>query len=264
MAAAGHRLCTVSVPSLMPQSFLLRRLTGADEAVLEPNRPGGATRLLARLLAAPDGAGVDPAALPAPVHDRLLAEVFRAEIGETTDCRATCVACSEPFEFRLAPSDLMAAQDAEAAGIGRPAEDGRWPVKVGGTDIRLRPPLLADAQAGDPQALLEAIADPAPTPDDRPALVEFLERAAPLLAVDLASRCPQCGVSQSLSFDLPRFLIRALANDRPFLIREVHLIAARYGWSHAEIMALPRDDRRAFAALIETERSVMLRQRAVG
>lgn len=257
MAMAGERVVTVSLPSLPPMSVLLRRIAGSDEADLAPDRPGEPTRLLAALARRPDGRPLNLAALPVSLHDRLLAEVYRAEVGEQAPCRAPCAQCGQPFEFELALADLLAAQDAEAAACGLPEADGRWP--VAGT--RVRPPTLADAAAPSallPQTLCE------PPPEDASALAAvtaFLERAAPLLALALDTHCPHCGSAQQLGFDLPRFLVRAIGNERPFLIRETHLLAARYGWSHAEIMALPRDDRRAFASLIESERSAALRVR---
>jgi hypothetical protein len=257
---AAHRPCVVAIPSLPAKPFLLRRLAGRDEAALDPDRPGAATHLLGALLAGPEGGPVDLAALPVPVHDRLLAEVFRAEIGPEATCRAACTACGEGFEFALSLAALIAAQDAEAAGTGMAAADGRWPV----AGHRVRPPTLADGAGRAAGALVAALCDSPPGPEAAAEIAAFLERAAPILALDLDAACPHCGAAERLAFDLPRFLVRALANDRPFLIRETHLIAARYGWSHAEIMALPRDDRRAFATLIETERSAALRQRAVG
>lgn len=81
-----------------------------------------------------------------------------------------------------------------------------------------------------------------------------------MMSLDIATACPECGRAQDVWFDLAAFLIRTLAGERPFLLRETHLLAARYGWSHGEIMALPRDDRRAFAALIESERSAAMRR----
>lgn len=255
---AGELVVTVAVPSLPAVAALLRRIAGSDEVALAPTRPGAPTRLLAALVRAPDGRPLDLASLPVTVHDRLLAEVYRAEVGEMATCRTTCAECGKPFEFDLLLADLLAAQDSEAAACGPTGDDGRW--AVAGT--RVRPPTLADAAAGA-QAWPAALCDPPPAADALPAIEAFLAQAAPLLSLDLDARCPHCGAAQQPGFDLPRFLVRTLANDRPFLVRETHLIAARYGWSHAEIMALPRDDRRAYAALIENERGAALRARAV-
>jgi len=253
---AGEYAVTIAVPSLAPARAVLRRIAGADEAALAPQRPGEPTRLLAALARAADGSTLDIAALAVTVHDRLLAEVYRTEIGERATCRAACVQCGKPFEFELALGDVLAQQDRDAAACGLAREDGRWAV----AGVRVRAPTLADAARG-PAACAAALCEQPPDAATLAQVSAFLERACPLLALDLDAACPHCGAAQRLGFDLPRFLVRTIANERPFLVRETHLIAARYGWSHVEIMALPRDDRRAYAALIEAERSAALRAR---
>jgi hypothetical protein len=255
--AAAACLVRVAIPSLPARTFLLRRLDGAAEAAVEAARPEMATQLIDRLLTGGAGETIDIQALPLAVHDRLLAHIYAAEFGETVSCRAACTACSEPFEFRFPLPRLLAAQDREAAGIGPPDEDGFWHAPDG---VRMRPPTLIDARSGTGAELIARISSPAPTGQVPEALTAFLERASPLLSLDIDTRCPECGAAQAVWFDLARFLVQALAGERPFLIRETHLLAARYGWSHDEIMALPRDDRRAFAALIESERSASLRR----
>ena len=90
---------------------------------------------------------------------------------------------------------------------------------------------------------------------------EFLERAAPVMSFDLDAPCPHCNAAELVRFDLARYLAVRLAAERPFLLRETHLIASRYGWSHGEIMALSRTDRRAYAGLIEAERASAQRPR---
>jgi len=253
--AAGVYPADVAIPSLPPVRFLLKRIDGRDEAALAPGRPAMATHLLARLLATRDGGAVDVAALPVAVHDRLLAILYCEEIGPKVTARATCEACAKPLEFSFAIADLAAAQDEAAQKIGLPEADGRWP----GPGARVRPPILADGE-GSAEALLARIADRPLAPGDVAPLAAFLEEASPLMSLDIDTACPECGASQAVWFDLARFLVQALAGERPFLIRETHLIAARYGWGHDEIMKLPRADRRAYAALIESERSAALRR----
>jgi hypothetical protein len=253
--AAGVYPADVAIPSLPPVRFLLRRIDGRDEAALAPGRPAMATHLLASLLTTREGGAVDVTALPVAVHDRLLACLYREELGPRLTCRTGCNACAHPLEFSFVLADLIAAQDEAAARIGPPEADGRWP----GPGARLRPPTLADGEGG-PEALLARIADRKVAPKAVARLAAFLEDASPLLSLDIDTACLDCGARQAVWFDLARFLVQALAAERPFLIRETHLIAARYGWGHDEIMALPRADRRAYAALIESERSAALRR----
>ena len=253
--AAGVHPADVAIPSLPPVRFLLRRIDGRDEAALAPGRPAMATHLLASLLTTRDGGAVDIAALPVAVHDRLLALLYGMEFGPRVTCRTGCEACAKAFDFSFTLADLLAAQDEAAARIGPLEADGRW----AGPGARVRPPTLADGEGGL-DSLLARIADRPVAPDEAQPLAAFLEEASPLLSLDIDTACPECGARQAVWFDLARFLVEALGRERPFLIRETHLIAARYGWGHDEIMKLPRDDRRAYAALIESERSAALRR----
>ncbi|HEX8511862.1 MAG TPA: hypothetical protein VF688_02005 [Allosphingosinicella sp.] len=247
----------MAIPSLPPADFLIRPMDGHSEAAVVPDRPGMATVLLERLVVGTDGGAVDVLALPVAVHDRLLAHLYRLEYGEDVSCQASCRACAQPFQFRFALPALLTSQDEDAGEAGLPSDDGCWETPSG---VRLRPPVLSDAAAGAPEGLIARIARLPVPAEEVENVAAFLEKASPILAIDLDTACPGCGAAQSVAFDLARFLVRALAGERPFLIREIHLIAARYGWSHSEIMALPRADRRAFATLIESERSASLRR----
>lgn len=255
--AAGVYPADIAIPSLPPARYLLRRLDGRTEAAIAPKQPGMASHVLAALATTREGAPLDLASLPLAVHDRLLAAIYRAELGETVACRAGCAGCGKPFEFSFPLAVLIARQDEAAAAIGLPDADGWWTVKRG---LQLRAPTLADAEAANGDALLARVARGKLPKAMIGRAAAFLEDAAPLLSLDIATACPECRRQQQVWFDLASFLIRMLAGERPFLLREAHLLAARYGWSHAEIMALPRDDRRAFAALIESERSAALRR----
>jgi len=255
--AAGVYPADIAIPSLPRAAFLLKRIDGRLEDALAPDATGMISRLLGALLTDRAGTPVDLAAVPLAVHDRLVALVYLAELGPSVKGRADCRGCGESFEFGFSLTELLANQDAAAAEIGPPADDGYWRTAAG---VRIRPPTLGDARAEDSETLLSRIAgNPVPI-DQHEAVSAFLEQASPLLSLDVETTCPSCRESQPVWFDLARFLLDALATERPFLIREVHLIAARYGWSHGEIMGLRRDDRRAFAALIESERSAALRR----
>lgn len=230
---------------------VLSALTGADEAALDASGPGAAFDLLRRLALDEAGAALDVDALTVSAADRLLAALYRELYDDRAECRLRCRGCGESYEFTLRLSELMAAQDAEHPG---PADaDGCWTLADG---RRVRAPRVADtAAAGSPGDLLARLVVDGEPDADPGAVSEFLERAAPLLSLDLAAACPHCARGETVRFDLAEYLGARLAGERPFLLREVHLIASRYGWSHREILALSRADRRAFAGLIEAERA---------
>jgi hypothetical protein len=121
----------------------------------------------------------------------------------------------------------------------------------------VRAPTQTDL-AGDPATLAARLTLEGEASADE--VGAFLETASPVLTIDMDASCPDCGSAAQVRFDLSNYLTRRLAAEHPFLVRETHLIASRYGWSHAEIMALTRNDRRAYAGLIEAERARLSRR----
>ncbi len=81
-----------------------------------------------------------------------------------------------------------------------------------------------------------------------------MAEVGPILDLDLEATCPECGARQAIHFDICAHLLGALASERLWLAHEVHTIASAYGWSLAEILGLPREDRRVYVRLIEAHR----------
>lgn len=236
---------TLSAPGHPLVSLELRALTGADELSLDGIGFEAALGLLRRLSAE------DLNDLTISEIDRGLAGLYRMLYGARAECRAKCGTCGEVFEFDLSLPDVIAAQDADRPG---PADaQGFWAIEAGW----VRAPRPGDL-AGDPVRLAERLTEGEPLNLD--SVEAFLDKAAPVLSLDIDAPCPACGDASDLRFDLASYLTQRLAQERPLLTRETHLIAARYGWSHAEIMGLSRTDRRAYAELIETERAQAMRR----
>ena len=232
--------------------FRLRALNGSDEFLLDPADAHAANALLRRLIVQ----GGDIGALSIAEHDRLLAAIFEALYGDRVEARTQCTACSEPLEISLSLSALAAAPpdvDIELAG---PDESGAFLMPDG---RRIRAPTVGDVEravrSGDVAVLRRACVVEGDAGADPELLDAALEAAAPALTRDVAATCPHCGSTQSVRFDLATFLIASLARERPFLLREMHLLARAYGWSLTEILSLSRDDRRALARLCEAERA---------
>ena len=245
------RLVQLTKPAGLDATVRLRPMTGQDELLVTGTEPDSAFSLLRRLAANGHGRPLDFSQLTVSQVDRLLAGLYIKLYGELAECRVRCRFCGEGFEFTLRLSELIAAQDADRP---QPAEpDGAWTLP---DKRRVRAPMLEDINsADDPESLLARLVvsgDPSVDPD---MVVDFLERAAPVLTLDLSANCPHCGREQIARFDLTRYFARRLVGERSFLLREAHLIAAHYGWSYQEIMLLSRDERRAYAGLIETERA---------
>ncbi len=241
-----------------PIRLTVRGLNGWIEQRLDPADPSAAVRLAENLATDETGTTATLGDWPVAAFDRLLLEIYVALYGTHAECRALCRSCGEGFEFDLHPRDIAAGQDADAETVPAPDAGGWWRLRDG---FEVRAPRMSDVANGDRQALVRAVTrgDAVDTEEAE----AFLERAAPVLDLDISAMCPNCDADQQVRFSLADYLVAALANERPFLIRETHLLASQYGWPHREILDLSRDDRRAYAALIESERAASQRLRRV-
>jgi hypothetical protein len=93
-----------------------------------------------------------------------------------------------------------------------------------------------------------------PPPESSARLAE-LERAmaamAPNLGQDLSVVCPECAMPIAVRFDPIDFTLRELRGPASTVYQDVHLLASRYHWREAEILALPRQRRAAYADMAQ-------------
>ncbi len=75
-------------------------------------------------------------------------------------------------------------------------------------------------------------------------LGEKMVQADPLAEILLGIDCPICGSNREQTLDLPAFFWAELEAYVRGLLEDIHTLAAAYGWSEAEILALS-DARRA-------------------
>lgn len=231
----------------------LREPTAADELAADE----GVIVLLDRLLVAVDAEAVAPgqaARLPVCDRDRLLATLQRDLIGERIVADARCAACGSDFSVDFPLNQLTeTAVPRELEDLSGPDEHGCY--RFRGVTFRL--PSSADVAAVAavaPEerltALLASCVVAGEISGRETELEAAMAAAGPTLDSDLETVCPHCVQPQMLRFAIGHFLLKSLANERRFLMREVHRIACAYGWSHAEIMSLPRRDRQTFVGLI--------------
>jgi hypothetical protein len=230
----------------------LRPLTGADEQLVEEASTVTALALLDRLLVPAPGGEPAPAAarLASADRDRVLAWLHGRVYGSRVASTDTCDACGQPFDL-----------DFDLEALVRHAEEAEGRVPTDGATEhlpRVRPPTGEDelaVTALDPahavRALLTCCVE-----EDHPEVfdVEAVEAAlalrAPLLAQDLELACPECGALQRVHFDVQDFFLASLAGERERLLREVHALAAGYGWSLGDILSLGRTERRRLASFV--------------
>ena len=80
-----------------------------------------------------------------------------------------------------------------------------------------------------------------------------MERVAPRVELNMDTACAECGRGFVVPFDLHRLFFGELRTDSDLLYREVHYLAYHYHWGESEIMAMPRDKRQKYVALLADE-----------
>lgn len=168
-----------------------------------------------------------------------LVEVCRLSGRRELSWAVTCPAaeCDEELEVELplaAPASAQAAAS-EPDGVRRPTgEDlARW---------RERPP--SDAE------IVAALGGPADAPNDVLAAVEAtLDAADPLVDIVVRTACPACGQAVELPVDLEGELLALARRDQDRMVEDVAALAGVFGWSEAEILALPRARRARYLEL---------------
>ena len=107
-----------------------------------------------------------------------------------------------------------------------------------------------DASEAEQALATWCVVDAAGQADAVEQVASALDEMAPLLCLDMNAVCPECAAQQSLRFDIQEYLLRRLLAERSHLLADIHRLATAYGWSLESILALPRQDRRAFVSLI--------------
>lgn len=233
---------------------VLRPLTGVEELTFAAGEAFAGTALIDKLLVPAAGACVGPGqadALPVADRDRLIAALYKACFGERIESVCRCGACGERFEFNFL-IDEIASRAADGRAAEGPDADGYFALESGG---RFRLPTVTDlkAIAGFDRdtalaRLRERCTQDATGHDDIDAA---MERAGPLLSCDLDARCPNCSNGETVRFDIEHYFLTALAVERRYLTREIHILASAYHWPLSEIVSLPREDRRALVRCVK-------------
>lgn len=195
-------------------------------------------RGMAILWAAGAGDGDDPADWPLAERDRRLLMIRAATFGPALPARATCPDCGAELEM-----DLDAA--ALAQSLSPPPADELGPRPLTSRDLAavagVAAPDLAAALrrrlAGDEAEALSAA--------DLDRRIEAAARAAELSAL---ITCCECGAGWSETLDVAAHLWADVETAALALLGEVAELAAAYGWSEREILALSPVRRLAYLA----------------
>ena len=193
-------------------------------------------RALAMLWAAGDGAEGDPADLPLAERDRRLLALWAGSFGPVIEARVSCPDCGAELELELDARDL--------AGLLPAAhQDGLRPLTS--RDLAAVAGLPPDEIAGALRARLAGagLIGAADDGADR-----AIEAAAEQAEIGIRLTCAACAQDWSEPLDLPLFLWAKVEAAALTLLAQVAALAAAYGWSEQDILALSPARRMAYLA----------------
>lgn len=223
-------------------------------------QPGGADSVVTDLLTR---CGAEPRTRSwweETVGSRIAALLRLVALTEGAGSFAVTLRCDEPCNAAL-EIDLPLADLQTAAGA-----DARFAVALpDGSHVVVRPPLAVDQRTWRTRAygsredaivaMLESlIVEGRIAAADRAAVdavAETLAEHDPLVAFTMSYVCPACGAGRDRQIDLERLAIDRLVAVRRTLVQDVHALASRYGWTEAEVLAVPPGRRALYRALID-------------
>jgi hypothetical protein len=194
-------------------------------------------------------------------RDGLLLRLREKTFGSQFVSLASCHGCGERLELAFDANDLRVEAPQES-----PGELG---VSVAGYVVRFRLPNSRDLiAAGDGEDLTatrrlllkrcllqaqsngaEAIGEELPA-EVMDAIAGCMAEADPQADVRLVLVCPRCDRRWQAAFDIESFFWREIDAWAGRTLREVHLLASRYGWREGDILAMSARRRQWYLNLV--------------
>lgn len=166
-------------------------------------------------------------------------------------CTAGCSACGQRLDVPVDPRALPRSRITEPGAVYEVDVDGRvvrfrLPTTVDLVDLtgpvdhaRL---VLLERCLVDGTALTDRIAD---------SVEQAMDQVSPGVAVEVTMTCPGCRATTQAGLDLPLLVWTELQSRALALLTEVHALAAAYGWTEPEVLALSPVRRAAYLELVD-------------
>jgi hypothetical protein len=161
-----------------------------------------------------------------------------------------CEGCGTPIEVPVPVDELLGAApaaDPERASAERVSATGATVVVPTVDDV------ATAAAVGAEAASLLAAACGVDGLDDRERqhALDALDEAHPLLAPSVLITCPSCGHRAEAAIDVVDLAWAAVAERARVSLDDVVVLARAYGWSEAEVLAVPADRRALYRRAVE-------------
>jgi hypothetical protein len=191
---------------------------------------------------------------------------LRAELtSRPLDATAACPACGERVEFDADADALAAMADRAAASVAAALE-------VDGFRVTWRLPdsddVIAASAAGSADdaegVLLGRCVSSASGPDGhvdaaelprtvRDAVSRAMAEADPLAEIVISLTCPACSATFDADLDIAAFVWTELRARARRVLHEVAVLARAFGWTEAQVLAMPERRRQAYLDLVRGE-----------
>lgn len=211
--------------------------------------------ILLAAAARPDWPADSIADLPLGAVGASLLRLRAANFGPHIEAHADCRRCGQRLAFALDVADLLADAPPESTTAPAPPVTEVAGLRVRAPSLRdlaavahLTPDVAADALltrctlTGE-SANLDAAA--------RAQVDEALETLDPQADLAFSMQCVGCGQQDMTQLDAGALLWDEISSRASALLNEVHQLAHSYGWSEAQILALPATRRAQYLALVE-------------
>ena len=215
----------------------------AASGILAAWETGAARRPLDRAMAilwaaGAAGEGGDPADLPLAERDRRLLAIRAGTFGATLPARATCPDCGAELEMELDVRGLADALPPVSQGDGalRPLTSRDLAAVAGLAPEAVAPALCARLAGREVEG------------DGAAALDRRIEEEASAAELTTRINCTECGTDWTETLDVAAHVWAEVETAALRLLGEVAEIAAAYGWSEREILALSPARRIAYLA----------------
>jgi hypothetical protein len=194
-------------------------------------------------------------------RDAILLDLRERIFGPKIWGQANCPACNEHIEARFATTDIRFAPRAKPL--------GELSTSAAGLSLRFRLPCsqdllsisdLQDKNAAYEQLLKRCIieirnSDGESVPEQIPpevvkAVVDGMDMADPQANIRIDLSCPSCGQKWLMIFDILSFLWSEIDAWAYRALREVHCLAAAYGWHEADILSMSAKRRQIYLEMI--------------
>ena len=203
--------------------------------------------LLLLSAAAPEAKWEELASLPVGRRDARLLELRERLFGRRLRFSSRCPSCDEKVEAEI-----------DARSLHQEPAQGEHEVQLGTNVVRFRLPDSRDLAAVidlPPEKAGASLLERCVTSGSlQPGMLDALDRAMAeadaQAEIAFSLSCPNCARAWEDLLDPPSFLWAELSAEAQRLFREVHALAAAYGWREAEILDLSPARRRTYLELV--------------